>query len=394
MTTSTSFEIQELMITGNFGIFQKTISTMNNLENMTLNLDTNISILPKNGIPLMHFAAFYDNLEAFIILEKAGCSLRSLSSDSYWPLHYACENGSSEVASYILSRDPDQAKIDTDTNFQAILISIQSDSPDILEMLLNYGANLESPKNKLSFPLERAIRTKHFSCLLVLLNHECKIQVKAGFRTPLMIAVAYHFSKAILPLIDLGCDPQTVSADNETALSLACESNDIDIVKQILQRIDRIEIPSGELGNTPSIARSATRSGNPEILELIIQRGCDFDRFDKCHELPIDSLRGFVTDEIAVKMLQIYVKYGFDVNLRESQSPPTSSFLERVIEFDPLAHMPKLIDALLEAGAKADSIGPDGKSAIQMVKNFVEPLSPPQMEIRQIFSKYFPEQFS
>ena len=60
----------------------------------------------------MHIAALFDSLECFIILERKGLKIDCESADEYQPLHYACHLGSLEVTSYILSKNPDLAKVE------------------------------------------------------------------------------------------------------------------------------------------------------------------------------------------------------------------------------------------------------------------------------------------
>lgn len=47
----------------------------------------------------------------FVFLESKGLPLDIVSAALYSPLHYACLNGSLEVCTYILKKDPDEAKM-------------------------------------------------------------------------------------------------------------------------------------------------------------------------------------------------------------------------------------------------------------------------------------------
>ena len=65
-------------------------------------------ILPINNLTPMHITAFADSLECFVILERLGLDINSLSANNYLPFHYALVGGSLEVSSYIISKDHSQ----------------------------------------------------------------------------------------------------------------------------------------------------------------------------------------------------------------------------------------------------------------------------------------------
>ena len=54
-------------------------------------MKTNNCYLPCENLSLLHIAAFYDNLEAFLLLEKIGISLRQLSGKYDFPLNCLSE---------------------------------------------------------------------------------------------------------------------------------------------------------------------------------------------------------------------------------------------------------------------------------------------------------------
>ena len=99
--------------------------------------------IPFDHLTLLHVATYYVSLECFILLENIGkLSLRLQSAAGYYPLHYACHNGSHKVALYILSKDPNQAHdhIEGIDNNQLLNFAVIGSDPEILQALFDKGA--------------------------------------------------------------------------------------------------------------------------------------------------------------------------------------------------------------------------------------------------------------
>ena len=85
------------------------------------------------------------------------------------PIHYACYNGSREVATYILEKDKEQADF-FGTNV-LLCFSIQGCSPEILELLFRKGAILRKAKSKMDDPIEKGICTDNYRCCEILMRY-------------------------------------------------------------------------------------------------------------------------------------------------------------------------------------------------------------------------------
>lgn len=98
--------------------------------------DVEIFALPPNEkCTILHYAAFYNSLDIFKYLEnEKKLPLRIPSELGLLPLHYACAHGSSDVALYILGKDPEQAKIDFDNKDipSLLYLSIRGKKSDVL----------------------------------------------------------------------------------------------------------------------------------------------------------------------------------------------------------------------------------------------------------------------
>lgn len=339
-----------------------------------------------------------------LYLINLGLSLTMQSGSSYFPLHYACAGRALECAAYILEQKPEQAREDiffiyflikfffnfflNEVQYQPICLATFANSPEILHILLSKGANLMSHKNVENHIFQQAIKSRAYDCLLMLLQHQCKIDVTSP-TTPLMLAITEGMSDAIEPLLDLGIDPYFVTANGCTALSHACIAGDVKAVKILCDRMDIIEIPSKGVENFSSIARFAVSSKNIEILKMVLNKGCDLNRYDYACEIPADAIRGTISDELAVQFIDLMVKHGFNINTRSEIK--NTSFIDRLMDFATVGKYPKLCDYLLSHGADVKFKFIDGKTLLDKIKSWKSQRRSNKKMYFDIFCHYYPE---
>lgn len=245
-----------------------------------------------------------------------------------------------------------------------------------------------SRKNVENHIFQQAIKSRTYECLLLLLQHQCKIDVTSA-TTPLMLAITEGMSDAIEPLLDLGIDPNYVATNGCTALSYACIAGDLKAVKILCDRMDMIEIPSKGVENFSSIARFAVSSKNIEILKTVLNKGCDLNRYDYACEIPADAIRGTMDDQLAVKFIDLMVKHGFDINVRSEVK--NSSFIDRLMDFATVGKYPKVCDYLLSHGANVKYQFSDGKTLLDKVKTWKTQRRSNKKMYYDIFCQYYPE---
>lgn len=351
----------------------------------------NKPLVPCRELSLLHIAAYYDNLEMFILLHMRGISLRIPSAASYLPLHYACVGNAQEVASYILENDPEQGKLELDVQYQPINLAIFANSPEILTLLFSHGTNLQSPKIIEGRPFDQALRSRNYDCLLILLQNQCRTDVAVASMTPLMLAIVSGMTEAIGPLLSRGIDPRIVNNKGQSALACACMMEQEDVVRLLCSRMDDVEIP--QIEGEPlraSIARYAIHSKNVEILRMILEKGCDVNRFDAQGELPAHSLLGITNAALAAEMLGLLIAHGFNVNVRQSQD--TLRFLEYLVVKFSVQDCSKLVEFLLSHGADPRLKMNTGKTLLEHVAGFRHSASPREVKLYNTFRRFFPDE--
>lgn len=301
----------------------------------------------------MHIAAYADALESFIFLEeKAGLSHTALSAASYSPIHYACNKASFEVASYILKKDPQMAKLEPHVDYQLIFLATASGDADILNLLFEYGANINSPANKRNLPVQQAIRARHVECLKILLSKGTRTDIDTKDYSPIMLAITNNQPDAVPLLLQCGENPGYVTPEKkETALTLACFTNQKEVVKLICDNLVQVDLDSNI--KMPAAVHWICRSYNPEIARIVLAKNIDTNRFDNDGRVgPYYLLDVGQVDDV-IDIFQQLVDHGFDINLRFTVNgkpqPGKNTILGDYITS--IKKSPKIIEWLLLHGA-------------------------------------------
>lgn len=346
-------------------------------------------IVPCKGVSLLHIAAYYDNLESFLFLLEKGINLRITSEAGYYPIHYACVGDAREIVSFILKKDPEQAKLELDVTYPLINLAIYANSPEILKKLFKNGADLQSPKNIAAKPFDQVLRSKNFDCLLILLEGRCKTDVTVAGLNPLMLAIVNGMNEAIEHLIDKGIPLNYVNENGDTALSCACTMENVEVVKLLCKRMDNIDINT-TIGPKTSIAYYAVRSGNIEILKTVLEKNCLLQHFDAKGKLPVHALPVISNQDVAIQMLKLIIEHGFNVNIRRNDE--SNRFLEDLVINFTINDCSGLIETLLQYKADPTLPMPNGKTLLSLVAGFKGSTNPREKKYYHIFKRFYPNE--
>lgn len=204
-----------------------------------------------------------------------------------------------------------------------------------------------------------------------------------------MIAITSDMSDGVEMLLDIGQDPYFVNSKGQTALSYACMASDEKTVRLLCSKMDTVEIPTQKIDSFSSIAKYAVHSKNIEILRMILEKGCDLNRYDYSNEVPADSIRGTIPDELGVQFIDLMVKNGFDINVRSDKT--MTSFLDRLMQFASVGKYPKVCEYLLSHKAEVNFKFADGRTLLDKVKMWHKDRSLNRKMYFKIFSTYYPE---
>ncbi|XP_017783389.1 PREDICTED: histone-lysine N-methyltransferase EHMT2 isoform X2 [Nicrophorus vespilloides] len=186
------------------------------------------SIIAKgmDGMTALHLAAKCGNLEACEILLSTAAHIKNyidIADDGGWtPLVWSCEHNHVDIVKYLLSEKANPLLSDVEQNV-ALHWAAFSGSSKIVEMILNFGGEVNVINSHGDSPLHIAARQDNYNCVLVLLARGAKIDVvNKADETP--IECCPENSKSYEALI-LNIRLQSyIQVDNSTS---NCLSNDI-----------------------------------------------------------------------------------------------------------------------------------------------------------------------
>jgi ankyrin repeat protein len=140
------------------------------------------------------------------------------------PLGFACQNNHIDTVSYLL----DFASIDIDhkdfSSRTALIAAAGSGRTEIVKLLLNKGANVDSVDKFMITPLMSASLSGYLPVVNALLDSGATVDAKCHMgRTALMHASSRGHDKVVGRLIESGADLQVRDINGESAIDIAVE---------------------------------------------------------------------------------------------------------------------------------------------------------------------------
>lgn len=323
--------------------------------------DTDRILSDRNLNPL-HIAAIYDSLEVFVYLQnKLEIDILVQSSDQYNPLHYACFYNSFEVASYIMSCKPDEAKKVYDSlKYQYIYLAVTGQSLKILKELFNKGADLALRPNKENNPIDTAIKKKNIEILKLLLEHSPHSYTKGvNGDTAIIQAIKNSHEDAVPLLIENNVNPAAVNSAGYTALFVNLYFyKSLEVTKILCNALDSADIDISY--KTKHAVHYVCHCGDPQIAKIVLDKGIDVNRFDEQGEVGPKELIDISKTKDAIKILEMLVEKGFQLDLRKDETHNTllGHYLASIMPY------PEIVDWLIGHGADVNLpfIGKDKKN--------------------------------
>lgn len=282
--------------------------------------------LPLKEITLAHIAAYADSLEIFLFLELKGASISSFSVASDTPLHYACARGSIEIVSYILNKDPQIIATEQRAKFCYLFVGVSSGSTEILKMLLEAGAQLDTKQFKDNDVIKYCLNTRHYACLEILLN---KIQDvsqlgKHDMLSPVMMAITMNTYEAVEPLLNYGISADYVSpTGHETAFSLACSKKVKNIAKVLITRMTKFD---SDRTTYFGIVHSICQCGSVSLARFVLNNVEEIS----VHRVTPDGFTGphyllGKPEKKIIAIMELLLNHGFEIDFK--YDPNSFTFL-------------------------------------------------------------------
>ena len=300
----------------------------------------------------LHSAAYFGHLRVARILTKHGANVAAIDINQQTPLHLAANSGYSTVITTLVEHGADTAA--NDLNQQTPLhLAANSGHSTVFSTLVKYGANINASDSNKQTPLHLAVLAQNEEAIKVLLDLGADMLcLDDSTKMPANYA-AYNGSVGCMKaFIDAGFDITSQKPPwNRTVLHDAADSNEIDIVKYLLEQ-ERSEmiVNTRQMDGATALHLAVWRKSRLENIRLLLQHGADMGAMTNNGYTPVHLAiiwRDFCC-------LKAFIEAGFDTNIRGNiEKNPGWTILHEAIPAVGAEGM-KMIEYLLEQeGGKA-----------------------------------------
>ena len=233
-----------------------------------------INIQNDEGSSPLNTACASGALDVVKMLVEAGAGLRATDNKGHTCLILAARFRQTKIVRYLVGLpEVELNHRDTVKNFTALHYSVENEDTDVVRVLIDAGADIETRGNYGRSPL-------HSACVLGALD-VVKILVRAGAgvratnnkgHTCLILAVRFRQTKIVrylvgLPEVELN---HRDTEKNFTALHYAVENEDTDVVRVLIDAGADIET-RGNYGRSP--LHSACVLGALDVVKILVRAG-------------------------------------------------------------------------------------------------------------------------
>ena len=216
--------------------------------------------------PLMRACNVGNDMMAAMFIEY-GIDINAINpNNGYTALTYAAESGSLPLVSYLLKNKSDPNKADETKNTPLLLVSGWSQRLDILTLLLDHGAKVETISRGYT-PLLWAWKRKNYEAVKILLDYQKDFNLSDyNGDTPLHWSASDSQDSIAEYLVSKGAAIDSINNNGDTPLHFACKYENVIIAKLLLEHGAEPTLRNNEEFNAFDYANE---SENKELIRLV-----------------------------------------------------------------------------------------------------------------------------
>ncbi|TRX89494.1 hypothetical protein FHL15_009663 [Xylaria flabelliformis] len=187
-------------------------------------------------------------------------------------LLWAIENGHHEIVQLLIEKGADVESEDS-YGYTPLHIAAENGHQEIVQLLIEKGANVESANRSRQTPLLKAVQSRHQEIMKLLIEKGANVESKDSYGyAPLHIAAENGHQDIIKLLIEKGANVESRGSFSRTPLLRAAMNGRQEIVKLLIESGANVK-STDDTGDTP--LSLATYYGHQEIVRLLIEAGAD-----------------------------------------------------------------------------------------------------------------------
>ena len=256
--------------------------------------------------------------ELVTLLLARGAAKEHRDKKGFTPLIHASTAGHTAVVEILLDHGVDIEAQSERTKDTALSLACSGGRYEVVELLLQRGANREHRNVSDYTPLALAASGGYVNIIRLLLSHGAEINSRTGSKlgiSPLMLAAMNGHAQAVSLLVDMGSDINAqIETNRNTALTLACFQGRHEVVSILVDKRANIE-HRAKTGLTPLM--EAASGGYVEVGRVLLDKGADIAA------APVPSSRDtaltIAADKGHYKFVELLVQRGGAVDVRNKK---------------------------------------------------------------------------
>jgi ankyrin repeat protein len=255
--------------------------------------------------------------------------LDQTDSNGRTALHYAASSGNYPLVHLLVQSGADISAEDRGETALHFAAKSWNDSGEIVQFLLDQGADIHAPGTEGRTALHEAIREENLQVFRILLDRGACIEcTDCGGSTALHFAARGGKVDIVQLLLDRGASLEWADSRGSTALHIAAASRDVNTVQLLLDRGASLE----EVNSNGSTAlHCAAGCGNVDTAQLLLDRGADIQAKTFEGETALHSATGATVFHLQEALfpgmsriemsgvVQLLLDKGADSNARDSK---------------------------------------------------------------------------
>jgi ankyrin repeat protein len=232
------------------------------------------------GFTPLLYASHKDHRDAVRVLLDAGVDLNCQDDSGSTSLSHACrcDDPVVEIVAMLLEAGADtERQVFGHGNWTALhLAAGNNTTTDVVKLLLEEGAQEDALNNSKETPLHLAASRSVLDIVRLLLEYDANVdKQRADGRTPLHLAVANDLVDVVKILLEEArCDPNIPDKYRKTAIEIAVEQNELEIVKLLLDHD-----ADGSMALLTAVSKKDGTAD--EFTKLLVEKGAGRDGKDR-----------------------------------------------------------------------------------------------------------------